>query len=156
MNLSKSHAMQRRRFSLPIVLSCIVFLAVTLGAESEVAELVSFQKDSNLATGKEVQLPWHKSVGRVVTCQGVYRSVYKGYYDTLMLNNTSLVIVWNKGDSRPEDGTPVQMQGKFVSVTFGGGPSTSQRAPQARAYGLQDVTWKEVRRVKDPFVLLVE
>jgi hypothetical protein len=138
-------------------LSLFLISAMGLAVEDQRIPLVAYQSDSTVIRDSNgAAIPWHKFAGRRAMSQGVYRMVTKGYYDRLMIENTSLVLVWDKGAARPEDGTPVEVLGKVVMVTYGGGPRTSQGAPQVRAYGLHVENWKEIRRVTTPTVKAVE
>lgn len=150
--------MNRQCISRFVLLATVLCTAIIFAAEESIAPLVKFQRDTSLVIHKNTLTSWQESIGNSVMAQGVYREVTKGYYDTLMLENTSLILVWNEREPKPENGMPIEIQGDFVQMTYGIPPAVSQSTKSSqgtnlvRAYGIRVRSWKQIARIVRPVV----
>lgn len=141
---------------------CVLWMCVLQSGGVGVADgdrhkLVDFQSEANLVAGSDRKVTWKQAIGATVKVQGVYRDAGKGYFDRVLIDNTSLGVVWGKDVPKPEHGTPIELEGVLTLKLFGGSPPTSQGVPgAAKIYCIAVTGWKEVRRVQSPHLQFVE
>ena len=126
-------------FMVGVFITCLETGGIAIFPADSELKLVAFQDDGCLGIdSKGSKVPWKSMVGKHVQVEGLIYYQDKNFLNRIILDNTSLYVLWNDEVRRPESGTSARVEGKFRSIQVGGAPQTSGGGGSAaRAYAIE-------------------
>ncbi len=121
------------------------------GQERNSEMLVWFQRDDNLAVKADGsgKCRWSDAVDKKVSVQGVLWCKGKQIAPRLVLDNTSIFLLFDQEPDEEDNGRLISVSGRLRLKTTGGGLTTDSGSPPGKAYFVEVMGWAPISNVRE-------